>query len=121
MSDGNLQVLRAIDKYDRVGDLGVFELLTTGRLDQSGDFTAGCGLSNAQAAALVGFLNVGRDTLIERRFWMMSTLESMVDESGMTEFDRLLATNPPNIAHALDDLFDALAGRLGRNPMRRIA
>src|ERR1700754_4784155 len=40
-----LTVLRAIDKLDRLGASGVFELLTTGRKDESGDFTPGAGLS----------------------------------------------------------------------------
>jgi histidyl-tRNA synthetase len=44
-----LTVLRAIDKLDRLGAGGVFELLTTGRKDESGDFTKGAGLDVAQA------------------------------------------------------------------------
>src|ERR1700737_4483481 len=44
-----LTVLRAIDKLDRLGPGGVFELLTTGRKDESGDFTGGADLSSAQA------------------------------------------------------------------------
>jgi histidyl-tRNA synthetase len=39
-----LTVLRAIDKYDRLGRAGVEELLGRGRLDESGDFTKGAGL-----------------------------------------------------------------------------
>src|SRR6478609_12205207 len=40
-----LAVLRAIDKYDRLGLEGVTELLGAGRLDESGDFTKGAELS----------------------------------------------------------------------------
>ncbi len=40
-----LTVLRAIDKYDRLGVEGVRELLGAGRKDESGDFTKGAGLS----------------------------------------------------------------------------
>ncbi|BCB20684.1 HisS family protein [Bosea sp. ANAM02] len=47
-----LTVLRAIDKHDKVGDDGVFDLLTIGRTDQSGDFTKGAGLHSGQAEAL---------------------------------------------------------------------
>jgi histidyl-tRNA synthetase len=39
-----LVVLRAIDKYDRLGHLGVRDLLGSGREDESGDFTRGAGL-----------------------------------------------------------------------------
>jgi histidyl-tRNA synthetase len=39
-----LTVLRAIDKFDRLGDAGVRALLGDGRKDESGDFTKGAGL-----------------------------------------------------------------------------
>jgi histidyl-tRNA synthetase len=40
-----LIVLRAMDKYDRLGVAGVQQLLGEGREDESGDFTKGAGLS----------------------------------------------------------------------------
>jgi histidyl-tRNA synthetase len=40
-----LTVLRAIDKYDRLGTDGVRALLGAGRKDESGDFTSGAGLT----------------------------------------------------------------------------
>jgi histidyl-tRNA synthetase len=42
-----LTVLRAMDKYDRLGVTGVSLLLGEGRKDESGDFTKGAGLSQA--------------------------------------------------------------------------
>jgi histidyl-tRNA synthetase len=39
-----LTVLRAMDKFDRLGDLGVRQLLGKGRMDESGDFTKGAEL-----------------------------------------------------------------------------
>src|SRR5579883_853072 len=39
-----LTVLRAIDKFDRLGEEGVRALLGEGRKDESGDFTKGAGL-----------------------------------------------------------------------------
>ena len=39
-----LTVLRAIDKFDRLGVDGVRQLLGEGRKDESGDFTKGAGL-----------------------------------------------------------------------------
>ncbi|WP_170607322.1 histidine--tRNA ligase [Ruegeria arenilitoris] len=49
-------VLRTIDKFDKVGEKGVRELLTTGRLDTSGAFIDGVGLSEDQAEPVIGFL-----------------------------------------------------------------
>jgi histidyl-tRNA synthetase len=42
--DRRLTVLRAMDKFDRLGDHGVRQLLGQGRKDESGDFTKGAGL-----------------------------------------------------------------------------
>jgi histidyl-tRNA synthetase len=55
-------VLRAIDKIDRLGDEGVRALLGAGRKDESGDFTKGAGLSDAQAEVVMGFVSAKRDT-----------------------------------------------------------
>src|SRR5438552_1180820 len=41
-----LTVLRAIDKFDRLGEEGVRALLGGGRKDESGDFTKGAGLGD---------------------------------------------------------------------------
>ncbi|MEI4486209.1 histidine--tRNA ligase [Frigidibacter sp. MR17.14] len=53
-------VLRAIDKIDRLGDAGVRALLGEGRLDESGDFTKGAGLSPEQAEIVMGFMSAKR-------------------------------------------------------------
>jgi histidyl-tRNA synthetase len=55
-SGERLIVLRAVDKLDRLGPAGVFQLLTTGRKDESGDFTKGAGLNNPQADNVMRFL-----------------------------------------------------------------
>ncbi|MBW0158899.1 histidine--tRNA ligase [Sedimentimonas flavescens] len=44
--------MRAIDKMDRFGAAGVEQLLTSGRKDESGDFTDGAGLEHLQAVWL---------------------------------------------------------------------
>ncbi|KNX42062.1 Histidine--tRNA ligase [Roseovarius tolerans] len=49
-------VMRTIDKFDKVGESGVRELLTTGREDASGAFIDGVGLSDAQADPVLVFL-----------------------------------------------------------------
>jgi histidyl-tRNA synthetase len=48
-----LTVLRAIDKYDRLGIGGVQALLGPGRKDESGDFTKGAGLSHEEAGQVM--------------------------------------------------------------------
>jgi histidyl-tRNA synthetase len=50
-------VLRTIDKFDKVGEQGVRELLGKGRLDSSGAFIDGVGLSDAQMQPVLGFIN----------------------------------------------------------------
>ncbi len=49
-------VLRTIDKFDKVGEAGVRELLGKGRLDASGAYIDGVGLSDAQAEPVLAFL-----------------------------------------------------------------
>ncbi|WP_313352866.1 ATP phosphoribosyltransferase regulatory subunit, partial [Paracoccus sp. (in: a-proteobacteria)] len=49
-------VLRTIDKFDKVGEQGVRQLLTTGRKDDSGAFIDGVGLSLEQAEPVIAFL-----------------------------------------------------------------
>lgn len=49
-------VLRTIDKFDKVGSDGVRELLGKGRLDESGAYIDGVGLSDAQAEPVIAFL-----------------------------------------------------------------
>lgn len=55
-------VLRAIDKLDRLGAEGVRALLGEGRKDDSGDFTKGAGLADAQADVVMGFMQAKRDS-----------------------------------------------------------
>ncbi|SIQ03699.1 histidyl-tRNA synthetase [Rhizobium sp. RU33A] len=50
--DQKIDVLRSLDKFDKFGWDGVFQLLTTGRRDESGDVTKGVGLSLDQARSL---------------------------------------------------------------------
>src|SRR5258707_431882 len=51
-------VLRAIDKWDRLGVDGVKLLLGPGRKDESGDFTKGAGLNADQVNRIISYLGV---------------------------------------------------------------
>ena len=55
-AEKRLTVLRAIDKLDRLGSDGVFLLLTTGRKDESGDFTKGAGIDRNDAKLILEFV-----------------------------------------------------------------
>ena len=89
-----LQVLRAIDKLDRLGEEGVEALLGTGREDESGDYTDGANLDAAGIKAVLGFTTASdadRETTI-------ATLSALVGSSDrgkqgvaeLAEIDRLL-------------------------------
>jgi histidyl-tRNA synthetase len=54
-------VLRAVDKFDRLGEQGVKLLLGTGRKDDSGDFTQGAGLDTEQISLVMELLTGKRD------------------------------------------------------------
>jgi histidyl-tRNA synthetase len=57
-----LTVLRALDKYDRLGLEGVRQLLGPGRKDESGDFTKGAGLSAASIATVLSVFEPVKDS-----------------------------------------------------------
>ncbi len=52
-----LDVMRAMDKLDRLGVDGVRQLLGKGRKDESGDVTQGVGLSDAQSDLVLSILS----------------------------------------------------------------
>ena len=73
------QVLRSIDKLDRVGLEGVRQLLGEGRRDESGDFTRGVGLDDGQIEVVVGYLG----TQGHRRATVCDQLEQLVGDSAV--------------------------------------
>ena len=99
-SDGNpsalsVNVLRSIDKLDRLGIRGVSELLTTGRKDKSGAFTKGAGLDSEKADIILEFLQSPRKSRSE----VLSSLSNLMKNSSvgmegveeMTEMDSLFS------------------------------
>jgi histidyl-tRNA synthetase len=56
-----LTVMRAVDKYDRLGRAGVNALLGAGRKDESGDFTRGAGLDTKQAEKILNHIEFQLD------------------------------------------------------------
>lgn len=57
-----LLVLRSIDKLDKFGEEGVRALLGKGRVDESGDFTKGAGLTSDKIDEVMAFLAAGGKT-----------------------------------------------------------
>jgi histidyl-tRNA synthetase len=58
-----LVVLRALDKYDRLGIEGIRELLGTERRDESGDVTKGAGLSPEKITRVLEFIRPDRPSV----------------------------------------------------------
>jgi len=85
-------VLRTIDKFDKVGEAGVRELLTTGRKDASGAFIDGVGLSETQAGPVLAFLTSkaeqAADTLANLR---NAVGESAAGAEGVDELEEMAA------------------------------
>ena len=77
----SLTVLRAIDKMDRLGTEGVKLLLGAGRKDESGDFTEGAGLDEAQIERILAYVTAG-----ESEGDLFAILEAQVagSETGAT-------------------------------------
>lgn len=91
-----LQVLRAIDKLDRLGENGVEALLGEGREDESGDYTEGAGLDVAAIKAVLRFTTAST----EDRIATISVLDSLVGQSErgkdgvkeLAEIDNILSS-----------------------------
>ncbi len=91
--EGNEQrdaVLRTIDKFDKVGEAGVRALLGKGRLDASGAYIDGVGLSDDQAAPVLAFLTSRADdagaTLANLR---AAVGQSVVGAEGVDELEQI--------------------------------
>ncbi|MCO8145208.1 histidine--tRNA ligase [Rhodovulum tesquicola] len=84
-------VLRTIDKFDKVGIDGVFELLTSGRKDQSGAFIEGVGLDPHDARVVLSFLtakgSTNKDTIANLR---KAVVGSQVGIEGADELEQMV-------------------------------
>jgi histidyl-tRNA synthetase len=76
-----LTVLRAMDKFDRLGVKGVGQLLGGGRKDESGDFTKGAGLATKDIDRVLGFLHGGSGD----RVAVCASLAELVKGSAVAE------------------------------------
>lgn len=96
-ADTRLAILRALDKLDRLGASGVADLLGKGRLDDSGDFTKGAGLGDAEVKAVLAFAEAGAKTRAE-------TLANLSKAAGNSEEGKAGLAELEAIAVALEAL-----------------
>ncbi|MFK7752786.1 MAG: histidine--tRNA ligase [Sedimentitalea sp.] len=83
-------VLRAIDKLDRLGPVGVRALLGEGRKDESGDFTPGAGLDLAACDVVMGFVEARRDSGAETVARLHDLVQgSQVGQAGVDELQQI--------------------------------
>ncbi|MGN6517283.1 MAG: histidine--tRNA ligase, partial [Rhizomicrobium sp.] len=75
-------VLRAIDKFDRLGERGVTALLGEGRKDESGDFTKGAGLNADQIAQVMKLLTGSADTASLAGMEDLTAIKSITSAAG---------------------------------------
>jgi len=89
-------VMRTIDKYDKVGETGVFDLLTVGRRDESGANIDGVGLHAQHAQQIVQYLTqksvLPLDQKNERRLASMRQAvgNSAVGLEGIAELEEMV-------------------------------
>jgi len=94
-------VLRAMDKFDRLGEKGVRLLLGEGRKDESGDFTKGADLNPSQIKRIIAFVQsssgealseiaaaVSGSALGEAGHKELGAIQSILDGCGF-QYDRV--------------------------------
>src|ERR1700730_4476697 len=118
-----LTVLRAIDKFDRLGIEGITHLLGEGRKDESGDFTKGAGLAKDQILQLANYVTKVNPCIMEFELSNRPNPEHVIDhltnQSGQTH--AMVTSN----AYILDDLLetfsDSEGARAGIKELREMA
>ncbi|WGD53917.1 histidine--tRNA ligase [Bradyrhizobium sp. CB1650] len=101
-----LTVLRAVDKFDRLGLPGVRDLLGEGRKDESGDFTKGAGLDSTQIQGIVDFVFV-------------SSTPSALPESGQVSSGSLAVGDSMPMSYSQSEMLDVLLDRFGHAELAR--
>ena len=83
-----LTILRAMDKYDRLGLDGVKALLGEGRKDESGDFTKGAGLDEVQIDKVAQMVAISDDNRTDALKGMAALVQDT--QSGKQGLDELV-------------------------------
>jgi len=82
-----LMVLRAMDKFDRLGDAGVRQLLGNGRKDESGDFTKGAELDAKSIETIMSVFEPVADVQEKIAELKIRLRESAVGQQGRQELE----------------------------------
>jgi histidyl-tRNA synthetase len=91
-----LAVLRAIDKLDRISDVGVKFLLGEGRRDESGDYTKGAGLNEQQIRRVMAIIDAAwlgdgkfRDTSLTLQILREAVGDNEIGQEGVSELGQI--------------------------------
>jgi histidyl-tRNA synthetase len=84
-----LTVMRALDKYDRLGDSGVRALLGSGRKDESGDFAKGADLDRASIETVMGIFEPVEDVQDQIAQLDLRLRDSPVGQEGREELETI--------------------------------
>jgi histidyl-tRNA synthetase len=84
-----LIVLRAMDKFDRLGLAGVRQLLGEGREDESGDFTKGAGLDAASIETIVSVFEPVNDVNEKIAQIDLRLKDSKIGQEGREELEQI--------------------------------
>jgi histidyl-tRNA synthetase len=91
--DGNagkrLVVLRAMDKFDRLGNAGVRELLGAGRKDESGDFTKGAELGAASIETIMSVFEPVSESVEKIAQLDIRLKDSVIGQQGRAELEQI--------------------------------
>jgi histidyl-tRNA synthetase len=84
-----LTVLRALDKFDRLGIAGVRQLLGPGRKDESGDFTKGADLDPASIEIIVSIFDEVEDFEEKIAQIDLRLKDSRIGQEGRQELEQI--------------------------------
>jgi histidyl-tRNA synthetase len=84
-----LTVMRALDKYDRLGDSGVRALLGDGRKDESGDFTRGANLNRAAIETIMSIFEPVEDSQEKIAQLDLRLRDSAIGQEGRQELETI--------------------------------
>jgi histidyl-tRNA synthetase len=84
-----LVVLRAMDKFDRLGETGVRQLLAEGRKDESGDLTKGAGLDRTAVDAVMSVFEQAADAGDKIAQINIRLEGSEVGRQGLSELEKI--------------------------------
>jgi histidyl-tRNA synthetase len=109
-----LDIIRCLDKQDRVGLDGVIMLLKTGRKDETSDFKSGCFLDDKQISLITDFLKLDCESRSNFLKGASNLEMSEIGKEGLREleeFDKFLTDSgynddkirfDPNVVRGLD-------------------